>query len=194
MHLLNLAQTGSGSPGVVGHHLHDPTTAFSGLAKDYGYIDSIDVKVVERRISLLYNTLWRASWMYRAASSGNISLLKPEYDNRSFFVNSTSLTTYPLPSVYAINVPWMVLYFASVSIMFAAAVSSLILHAQCRAPTILGFASTLLKDSKYFDDPMYHMTSTEDSSQKSKRLGSLRIMVADVRDREAMSECKVVKA
>lgn len=197
MHLLNLAQTGGGAPGIVEQYLHDPMTAFSGLTKDYGHIDKIDVKIVERRISLLYNTLWKASWMHPAAVSGNLSLLRASniYDDRStLFLKSTSLTTYPLPPVYAINVPWMILYFISVGVMFAAAVASLVFHAQCRAPTILGFASSLLRDSKYFEDPMYHMNSTEDGSEKSKRLENVRVMVADVRGGDVVGKVALAPA
>ncbi|KAF2823692.1 hypothetical protein CC86DRAFT_408718 [Ophiobolus disseminans] len=182
MHLLNLAQTGSGAPGIVEKYLHDPLTAFGQVTKGFNEIDKTDVKVIERRLSLLYNTLWKASWMHPAAISGNLSLIRGMnlYD-RDLFLNSTSRTAFPLPSVYAINAPWMVLYFASVGVMFSAAVFSLIMHAQCRAPTILGFASSLIRDSSYFCDPAYHMNSTEDGAQKSKRLGATMVRVADVR-------------
>jgi hypothetical protein len=37
----------------------------------------------------------------------------------------------------------------------------------------------LIRDSRYFDDPEVYRSSVEDGSAKSKRLGKMRLMVAD---------------
>lgn len=97
------------------------------------------------------------------------------------FLNTTSATVFPLEPVYAINMPWMILYFVSVAIMFLAAVFSITMHYRCQAPPILGFVSSLVRDSAYFSYDGMQGNSAEDGADKARRLGSLQVMVADVR-------------
>jgi hypothetical protein len=107
-------------------------------------------------------------------------------------VNTTSRTTFPLPAVYAINTPWMILYFVSVAIMFFAAVFSLIMHQRCQAPPILGFVSSLVRDSKFFDDSQTQGNSTENVTKKTKRLAKMKVMIADVKSGEEVGRIAFV--
>jgi hypothetical protein len=89
--------------------------------------------------------------------------------------------------LYALNLPWVILYFISVAIMFAAAVFALVMHSRCNAPPILGFISSLLRDSTFFEDVQTggkgnaHDNSFEDGPTKTKRLIAPKVRVADVR-------------
>jgi hypothetical protein len=70
--------------------------------------------------------------------------------------------------------------------MLFAAVFSLVMTYLCGAPAVLGYASSLVKDSPFFGDNRSKQSSTEEGADTTKRLGSLRVMVADVRgDEEA---------
>jgi hypothetical protein len=86
-----------------------------------------------------------------------------------------------------LNVPWIVLYFVSVAIIFAAVVFSLVTHLHCNAPPILGFVSSLLRDWKCFEDidvdykGSAQDNSIEDGQAKTKRFGKLKVQVADIR-------------
>jgi hypothetical protein len=62
--------------------------------------------------------------------------------------------------------------------MFAAAVFSLVVHYRCHAPQILGFVSSLTRDSTYFEG--VRGNSSEDGAKTAKRLRSLRGRVEDV--------------
>jgi hypothetical protein len=78
-------------------------------------------------------------------------------------------------SVYAIDHAWLTLYFVSVGVMFLAA------HYLIRfAPTLLGYVSSLILGSSYFED--VYKNSLGNGTQKTKRLGSMRVMVAGVRN------------
>jgi hypothetical protein len=71
-------------------------------------------------------------------------------------LNTTSVTTFPLPPIFAINLPWMALYFISVAVMFFAAVFSLVMRHRCHAPTLLGYVGSLRRDSRFFVDGETH--------------------------------------
>jgi hypothetical protein len=64
--------------------------------------------------------------------------------------------------------------------MFLAAVFTLVIHSQCRAPAILGFVSCLIRDSIYFEGRGEHGNSAGNGSDKSRRLGAMKVMIADV--------------
>lgn len=168
-------------------YLQNPLTAFdpsdtAHRGSSLGTMNRTDIKVIERRISLLYNTLWKASWMYPAVVSGNLTAFESSLKKvRDPYLTSPSNVVYSLQPVYVVNIPWMILYFISVTVMSCAAIFTLAMRSQCRAPTILGFVSSLARDSLYFNDPIYRMNSTTDGMGMSKRLASVQIMVGDVK-------------
>lgn len=183
MTFLKSVTNGSRQVALLERYLYDPLVAFNGGR--YGDFAALDIKILERRLSLLYNTLWKASWLYPAVVSGNMtSIIGGRQDvgdsSGGFFRNTTSQTTRPLPPRYTINSRWMALYFTSVAVMLAACIFSLVMHSLCRAPAILGFTSSLMRDSVYFNDPKYSLNSTKEGPKRSKRLGSVKVMVADV--------------
>lgn len=64
--------------------------------------------------------------------------------------------------------------------MLFAAVFSLVLRTLCRTPQLLGYVSTLTRDSIYFNNRGPGTTSAEDGPRKIKRLGKIRVMIGDV--------------
>jgi hypothetical protein len=138
-------------------------------------LNDVSIETFERRFSLLWNTLWKIGWASKTVMGGGFDFAGPHMVR-----HDTSDITFPLPDVYAINRAWMAVYFVSVAVMFVAAVFSLVVHSLCRAPPILGFASSLIRDYTYFEDCGVNLHSVEDGPEKSRRLGKMRIMVADV--------------
>jgi hypothetical protein len=153
-----------------------------------GYADlgSLNITLFERRFSLLWNTLWTIQWTGESATGGSMLEDLPYYTGTGeekflhVVTNTTSNVTFPTPATYDIDKPWLVMYFISVGVMFLAAVFALVLRSRCRAPAILGYVSTLVRDSTYFDDCGIDGKSIEGGAETSKRLGKLRVMVADV--------------
>jgi hypothetical protein len=167
-----------GSSSMVQWFLNDPLSAIevdTGLNMT-AELGDLDIKIVEKRLSLLYNTLWKTSWTFRSATGG--SMFHSPNPNRT--QSATSEITFPLPRVYALNIQWIAVYFISVGVMFGAAVASLVLHARCSAPPILGFVSSLVRDSVFFSHEGLRGNSTEQAAQTAKRLGGVTVMVADV--------------
>jgi hypothetical protein len=183
MDMLDDSQSGSGASSIVEWYLQDPLTALNNPAS-FGYTNlaELDVRVFEKRLSLLWNTLWKMSYQYASIMGGNMTREKPddgfEHDER--VLNTTSTTVFPLPAVYEINTPWMTVYFISVAVIFLAAIFSLVMRHGCHAPGLLGYVSTSIRDSVYFQDEDVQGNSVEGGTSKTRRLGKMKVMIADV--------------
>jgi hypothetical protein len=179
MDLLDDNQTGSGASTVVEWYIKDPLTALNNPAMiAYANLEELDISVFEVRFSLLWNTLWKLSQEYASIMGGNMTrTMEADTFVFDYLLNTTSATKFTLPTLYAIDLPWMALYFISVGVMFFAAVFSLVMHHRCHAPPLLGFVSSLVQDPRFFSDIG---NSAEDGAKKTKRLGALRVMLADV--------------
>jgi hypothetical protein len=173
---------GMAQSSVVEYYLFDPMNAFTTQILSDGYVNlgSLDIGLFERRFSLLWNTLWKISWAAESATGGNMSARSETL--QYILTNTTSNVTFPVPATYAIDKRWLTTYFISVGVMFATSIFSLVMRSRCCAPAILGYVSSLVRDSTYFHDCGVDANSTEGGPEKSKRLAKLRVMVADVGD------------
>jgi hypothetical protein len=54
------------------------------------------------------------------------------------------------------------------------------MHSQCRAPSILGYISSLTRDSAYVANHGVSGNSAEDGASTTKRLQGTKVMTADV--------------
>jgi hypothetical protein len=165
------------------------TTAFSDSQRNTTELGRFDIKTFQQRLSLLWTTLWKVDWSGGSiiGVSGTRAPEKTRYGalkvapNGTFdtvqglkietVMNTTSYIVYSLPSVYAIDHAWLTIDFVSVGIMFLAAISSLVMHLMCRAPMLLGYVSSLIRDSSYFKD--VYNNSPEDGTQNTRRLGGM---------------------
>lgn len=197
-------QMGSAVSSIIERYIYDPFTAFDGVVT-MGYVDlgSVDIKLVEQRLSLLYNTLWKVSWSYKSISGGNMTtfynsteLVDDESNPIPVYtlLNATSQSVRPLEPTYALDMPWLVIYFVSVGVMFLAAVASLVLHAKCNAPPILGYVSSLIRDSVFFSESGVQGNSTEGGSSKASRLGKMEVKIADVWSDESVGRVAFASA
>ncbi|KAJ4314096.1 hypothetical protein N0V94_006610 [Neodidymelliopsis sp. IMI 364377] len=190
MTLLDDNQIGSGQMSIVQAYIADPLTAFDRPVQ-FSYMDfsKVDVKLVEKRLSLLYNTLWRVGWSYMSMTGGNMTTsFESSRTGETMWTlaNTTSQIVFPLEPVYELDVPWLIVYFVSVGVMFFAAFASLILHAMCHAPPVLGYVSSLIRDSVFFSESGVQGNSTEGGISKARRLGKMEVMVADVWSEESV--------
>jgi hypothetical protein len=96
-------------------------------------------------------------WAQKTVIGGELPLMETLYAQLGQFDwddellhNTTSSIVFPVPAIYAIDRPWIAVYFISVGVMFSAAVFALVMRALCRAPLVLGYVSSLVRDSSYF--------------------------------------------
>lgn len=145
-------------------------------------LHSVDIRTFERRFSLLWNTLWKIGWARESITGGDFDKGNSTLSERGIATVkiTKSRVKVPLPPVYTINRTWMQLYFISADVMLLAAIFAFIMRWHCQAPAVLGYASSLIRDSAYFDDRGIYGNSVEDGPEKTRRLGKMMVMVADV--------------
>ncbi|CAN9178784.1 unnamed protein product [Alternaria alternata] len=193
--LLDDAKHGSGTSGLVEWYLRDPLTAVNNPATStYANLGDVDIKVFEQRFSLLWNTLWKTNIQHATIMGGDLTPSPPRFNDTSLHLNTTSAIVFPLPATYALDIPWIILYFVSVAIMFFAAVFSLIMHYRCHAPRILGYVSSLIRDSRYFHDREIQGNSAMDGTGMTRRVGHLKVMIADIKTDEDVGKIAFVPA
>ncbi|KAF2030769.1 hypothetical protein EK21DRAFT_111641 [Setomelanomma holmii] len=134
------------------------------------------MRTFEQRFSLLWN-----SWAKNIVFSGNL-------DANEARLNTISTSLFPYRPSTSSTTPGMLSTLFSVAVMFLAAVFSLVMHSQSQAPPIIGYASSLIRDSTCFQDSGVSGSSAEGGPEKSKRLGRLKVMVADVRGEKEEAE------
>ncbi|KAF2819257.1 hypothetical protein CC86DRAFT_388070 [Ophiobolus disseminans] len=178
---------------VTEYYLANPLTAFTDPELRKGDIElgSLDIKLFERRFSLLWNTLWKIGWskknirggsfsgpfQFAGAKTGSFASVDGRVEST---MRTTSKVVFPLPPVYAIDPVWMTVYFVATGVMLFAAVFALVVRSKCHAPIVLGYVSSLIRDSTYFQDRSVYYNSAEDGPSKTGRLRNLQVMVADV--------------
>jgi hypothetical protein len=181
-----------GLPGMILRYIRNPLTALD--QSDSSYQDMPDIKLVEKRLALLYNTLWKAGWVYPSTMSGKFNVTigagQDAYgvnrtDGRGLLI-TTSTTIFLTRPVYALNRPWVMIYFISVGVMFLAAVSSLVLYYRCHILPILGFVSSLTRDSKYFEGVQGN--SYEDGTKRAKRLRAMGVKIVNVQGNDVVGK------
>ena len=193
MDLLDDNKRGSGTSGIVEWYLKDPLTAVNNPSSvGYANLDEVDIKVFEQRFSLLWNTLWKTNIQHATIMGGDLT--PSTFNDTSLHLNTTSAIVFPLPATYALDIPWIILYFVSVAIMFFAAVFSLIMHDRCHAPRILGYVSSQIRDSRYFHDREIQGNSAADGTGMTRRLGHLKVMIADTKTDEDVGKIAFVPA
>ncbi|RYN65030.1 hypothetical protein AA0117_g12232 [Alternaria alternata] len=193
MDLLDDNKRGSGTSGIVEWYLKDPLTAVNNPSSvGYANLDEVDIKVFEQRFSLLWNTLWKTNIQHATIMGGDLT--PSTFNDTSLHLNTTSAIVFPLPATYALDIPWIILYFVSVAIMFFAAVFSLIMHERCHAPRILGYVSSQIRDSRYFHDREIQGNSAADGTGMTRRLGHLKVMIADTKTDEDVGKIAFVPA
>jgi hypothetical protein len=165
-------------------------TAITTVGSDRGFVEmeQLDIRTFESRLALSHNTLFKTS-------SGYETVVAKDANNTYNMEQTASEVVFPVPAVYSVDYAWLIIYFIAMGVMLSAAIVSLLVRWQCRAPTILGNVSSLTRDSRYFAEAGGSAHSIDDGSERGKRLRNLKVMVGDVRaDAEGVGRVAFVPA
>jgi hypothetical protein len=84
---------------------------------------------------------------------------------------------------------WLVVLMASSLVMLAAGIATVVLNLMRRGPEVLDSFTSMLRDNPYVHENTG--ASTEDASEKVRRLRKTRVMLGDVRPLEATGHVAV---
>ncbi|KAK1467048.1 hypothetical protein CMEL01_11041 [Colletotrichum melonis] len=144
------------------YHLADP-----GLRQlrsdDYCIIESVTAKDMGVRLSQLLNT-------YLLISQLSFEIAEWDADKPTFRakISVDAETSTPVIN-FEISSLWVTLFLVASIVLLAAGISSVVLKHCTYGPEILGYASTVLRDSRFFDVPRdYRRLDGIDLSRKMK--------------------------
>lgn len=155
------------------YHLADP--GLKQLRSDeYCIIENVTAKDMGVRLSQLLNT-------YLLISQLSFEIAEWDADKPTFGakVSINAETSTPVVN-FQISPLWLTLFLVASIVLLAAGISSVVLKHSTYGPEILGYASTVLRDSRFFDVPRdYRGLDGIDLSGKMK---SERLRFGIIRD------------
>jgi hypothetical protein len=81
--------------------------------------------------------------------------------------------------VFALRVGWLVLYFVCCALLLIAGITSTLLESMTVAPDILGYVSTVARNSKYLHLPKTN--SAMNGGERLRKMGGVEVMMQDVK-------------
>ena len=158
-------------------YLEDPFFSHDFYYTTYGYANLSNVTETEFSIRLeqILNTYWQAGSDVFTAFDIISDPKSPSY--ASEYLSYTLGTNVIWQTHYRCQPTWLIVYFIATAVMLTAAIISLWLSWYVQGPEVLGYCSSLVKDSRYFN---ISTGSTMRGAERAKRLGKLKLRLADV--------------
>ncbi|KAK5089360.1 hypothetical protein LTR70_007093 [Exophiala xenobiotica] len=168
------------------------TVPFSQATFGYLYYENVTEADFSARLSLLFNTFWLAAqWNSVIAdhSHTNISRFFDTTGELKSDYQQATVTVIQKISVYNANYVWITVLLIVSVILLLCALASLALRIFTIAPDILGFVSSLTRDSPYFES-LSPGGSLLDGEQRARKLRSLKVQIVD---REKQEQARIRK-
>lgn len=146
------------------------------------------------RLSLLFNTYWTISQWHAEISdhsTTNLSSLTVGRDSGDYqIVNTTVIEQH---SVYKANYVWITVLLVTSMILLVCTLASLLLRLITIAPDILGYVSSLTRDSPYFET-LQSGGSVLSGEERARKLRDVKVQIADVNPEAKVGHVAFVKA
>lgn len=184
----------SGIPTITEAFMNDPSTAaeaaiaYSTYALGIYNLTATDQQL-ETRAQQLINTYWQASVNPALALVGLKDAINEMSNVRTRSVEATNEISI---DIYTINWAWWVAFICATSIMFALACLALIIDCFLRGPEVLGYCTTLLRDSPFAINGR-GVGSAMGASERTRRWKNVEIKLADVQAGEDVGYVAVVE-
>ncbi|KAI9674350.1 MAG: hypothetical protein M1829_003752 [Trizodia sp. TS-e1964] len=128
------------------------------------------------RFSLIFNTWYHAS-VSPLAYPGN----SYEENIQTEWNATIAAVSSPLPTTFIVNRIWLTVLFVCSIVLFATALASSVAKLCSHSPDILGFVSSLTRDSPYI--PLAPGGTTLDGGDRARELRNLAVRIEDVAPR-----------
>ncbi|KAH9230778.1 hypothetical protein K456DRAFT_1842325, partial [Colletotrichum gloeosporioides 23] len=155
------------------YHLADP-----GLrqlrSEDYCIMEKVTAKDLGTRLSQLLNT-------YLLLSQLSFNIAEWNVENATAEAKITVAAETRIPTIkFQISAIWSTLFLVSSVVLFAAGISSVVFKHGTTGPEVLGYASTVLRDSRFFVVPREHRWL--DGIELSRKMKTERLRFGSIQD------------
>jgi hypothetical protein len=133
--------------------------------------------MVEGRLANVINTFIGLGYCSHCNSYVNTTNIYPQ--ENSLFNTAKAKWTYTTDEVYVIVWAWAGVYIACSALLLLAGVASVIIESRTVAPDVLGYVSTVARNSKYLQ--VKKTSSAMPGPQRARMLGETKVMMQDVK-------------
>jgi hypothetical protein len=162
---------------ILEHYLLDPYNSFIGSPQSSPGFEGLLNTELSARFTQLFN-----SFVLASASPYTYSSLGYIRERDEWAVNITAIAQIPDDHLHY-NPTWLAVLVASLLVMCAAGIATVVLNLKRRGPEVMDSFTSLLKDNPYVSEETG--PSTEDSLEKVRHLRKTRAVLGDVRPLEA---------
>ncbi|KAJ3461057.1 hypothetical protein MRS44_011924 [Fusarium solani] len=172
---LTTAPPNSAHPGFILQYLDNPSIGNFTMVQQLSMFEHVDAGLFSRRLSQVINTYILLSQMFLQATGVSAeSAGTTDWNMVAPAQVSTLIETFSVPRL------WIGLCLLSSLMLLICGVLSAILTRLSAGPDILGYASTLIRDSRYIDTP--DEVGRMEGADVSRKMGDLRIRYGFVRE------------
>lgn len=172
---------GSDAPFSLGFNIYSP-----------GGYAAIPGSFVSRRLTTLFNTAWQLSLCPYGISTVNLTACTTDPAHpRAGTTTATAMTITP-QAIYIANAWHAIALLLITSLLQLAGLASMVLSAVTRAPNLLGFVSSLTRDSPYVARMVPRGGSMLDGGERARLLGDMRVRLVDTQPEEPVGRIAFV--
>jgi hypothetical protein len=176
---------------IIEGYLENPAQPFH--TNDDILLWKVGNELMSQRLGqLLINTYWIDS-IAPFAVPGNFTL--PDDSSYSSLQQSSVYNTYDTDSsigtielqnllMLVCNIAWFIVLLIVSMILLVIGIAAALLNIRRRGPTILDSFSSLIRDNRYCDSEIPHISSMEDGFHQSKRLQNVIVRLGDVKPKD----------
>lgn len=164
-------------------YIADPDVPFRRAARgERVRLADVGEALFALRFAQLLNSYWIVGIAPYAVTGDLIETARPLNESRTstgYFTTNTEAQLQTTEIVLMCNTPWLIVLVVSSIAMLAAGVAMTILNLFRHGPEVLDSFSSSLRDSPFVQRDTG--PSTEDGSDKTRRLADVEVMLGDVR-------------
>lgn len=153
-----------------------PATVLGRPSNLLTQVNLVPIETFSNRLGLLWNTFFHAT-VYPSIIVGDIFNTTDYPGLRT--LNVTANGAQAGYRQYVINWRWMAMYFLTVAIMILASILTVVLRLLAKGPDLLGYVSTLLRDSPFMEEQAAR-GSTLTGLERARLLENHRVRLLDV--------------
>lgn len=135
---------------------------------------------LEIRFGYLFNTFLGLGFCPECVNiAGAYSLETQTQEVKDLYKPIPAQVRYANDLVYVINGPWLAGFTVCAAILFLAGLAGVVVESMTVAPDVLGYVSTVARNSRYLQLPK--TSSAMSGGERAKTVGGVKVMMQDVK-------------
>jgi hypothetical protein len=189
---LSTRNSSLGPPTLIERYLYDPKILLHEMAPVDLMKALSDTNVTNRRIGRLFNTFWQAGFdpMYQSGFYPTDEDAKLDFahgqNHHNVTVQHINATFTDTTPQYVVYIPWLATLIVCSVILLVCGVTGAIWEYQTIGPNILGFANSIVRQSKHVK--LDKGGSTLSGAERTRMMGNLKVMMQDVKPKAAVGK------